>query len=457
MRYHPTTRRPAFTLVELMVAAALTILIMTVLATAFSAAMESLSTLKSMGGLAERLRTTHNLLNDDLTAQHFLGGTSSDVPQVSDLRYDLLSPGGNQQAPPPGGFFFLRQGTGSVFEGLDQDQLFSTRGTDHVLGMTVRRQGKRPDQLFTVDLTPLINHANDTTKPPAERSAAGFVVLKLNGQSKNDVPMPVATMANPANLSALITVPSVFVSEWAEVYWFLGNPNNIGGVNNYTLYRRARVLTPLPNDNIPVAVAALVQDTISFRPVGVGTVGTNTPETIRVPTNRLFSTPDGPYTPNVALPGDDIVLTNVVGFELKATWQQASQWQTPGSGGPNTYAKTPTTRTILPNTISAGSVGNQIDFTTPFTNGAVANGDFPFDDLPVWNLGLPNPNLPENTSPAYTGKRVFDTWAPVSGWNTPGNPNCIPFRARIMGVQVKVRVFDIKNKLTRQSTLVVKL
>ena len=52
---HRTHRsRKGFTLVELLVAAALSILIMFVIATAFQTGLQTLSTFKSLGDMAER-------------------------------------------------------------------------------------------------------------------------------------------------------------------------------------------------------------------------------------------------------------------------------------------------------------------------------------------------------------------------------------------------------------------
>jgi prepilin-type N-terminal cleavage/methylation domain-containing protein len=467
---HPTFRR-GFTLVELMVSAALAVLIMTVLAMAFSAGLESLSHLKSLGGLAERLRTTHNLLDEDLKAQHFDGGGTGGAPALSDLRYDqLLTPGSTAAAPPAGGFLSLRQGTGSVYEGSDQDGVFATRGTDHVLGMTVRRVGKRPDQLFTLDLTPLITFANTPGNPAAQRTQAAQAVVTLNAASLNDVPTPTpVAVASPANLAVQIPVSPTFVADWAEVYWFLGNPQVIGGVTNHTLYRRVRVLTPQPVD-FPQGTG--LESTLSCFPVTPGGGQppfwrTNTLDSIRTPTNRLYAAPN---TAPSAIPatdpkhGDDIVLTNVISFDVKPLWtQQGPQWQTPGAttgAPPNIYEAPPAARTVLPSTITPATVGNVIPFA-PFPivpPGTVLNAEHPYDDLPAMNRpGFPSPHLPENTSPAYAAQRVFDTWAPLPNWNVPGHPTTIPFRARMLGVQIKVRAFEVKNKMTRQSTLIVKL
>ena len=465
MRVHPTRRR-GFTLVELMVAAALAILIMAVLSGAFSAALESLSVLKSLGGTAERMRTTTTLLTEDLNAQHLDGGPNG-IPRVSDIRYDQLVQLGASTAPPSvtppgGGFFFLRQANGSTFEGRDQDQVFSTSadGTaGHVLGMCVRRVGKTPEQLFTIDVSAVsdIGPANTRTR-----------ILNQN-----------TTDTAPAN---------TYVSQWAEVYWFLDNPQTAaGGPTYYTLYRRARLLTTTVIDNISAADAALIGDVLSLRasPTTPGEFATNTPDTIRVPQNRLFANPDGPYTrlqPGTARFGDDIVMTNVLSFEVKPAWTPGPQWSTTVGMVTNTFAaprsvrpfvQTPvigSTPIVLPFTAARGTVPvfNSVGPPPVATNtNDITNGDAPFDDLPSTNAASVSPYLPENTSPAYANKRVFDTWfpghldaagmTPAKDWNNPGSELSIPFRARINAVQIKLRAFDLKNKMTRQASVMIKL
>lgn len=479
---HP--RRGGFTLVELLVAAALTILIMSILAGAFTAALDSLSLLRSIGGMAERNRSAHTQLSEDLKAAHFEGGDATSSLRLSDIRYDQLLPGSTTIAPPPGGFFFIRQGNGSVYEGLDQDGVYSTRGdgtAGHVLGMTVRRTGKTQDQLFTVDLTPLINYANNAGNPPAERQRAGNAVLSLNSQSVSDAPAVssnTANMANPANLAVQIPVRTVFIGQWAEVFWFLDNPQTLGGTQNYSLHRRVRVLTTTPVD-FPIGTG--LEEVLSSHLITAPPPArwqSNTTDTIRVPANRLYA---APATTPSRIPatstrfGDDIVLTNVISFEVKATWTAGPQWTKPVGALTYTYAPNVGPRPF-PGAVAIPAGTTNIPFPTPAVAPPVpnwflaSNGDSPFDDLPVRNAMQADPYRPENIGdetantpgpyngpPTNLGTRVFDTWAPLAGWNTPGNVNCIPFRARITGLKIKIRSFDVKTQQTRQSTLIVDL
>ena len=67
----PNRSRHGFTLVELLVSTALTLLIMSILASSFQTAMDSLSHLRSAGDLQDRLRSGGERLKQDLIAQHF--------------------------------------------------------------------------------------------------------------------------------------------------------------------------------------------------------------------------------------------------------------------------------------------------------------------------------------------------------------------------------------------------
>jgi len=362
MRLHHTARRSGFTLVELIVAAGLTVLIMAVLATGFQVGLQSLSTLKSAGDLADRLRTTETMLRFDLDAPHFDTGTNPGSLPLSHLRFDLDS-----TVRPAGGFFQIRQPAhplGFVLtEGIDQDSLSSTHAFTHGLSLTVRRTGKTPGDLFA-----------------AVDGSAGMGAV--TGNNPSDVA--------PAGMTA-----AMLISDWAEVHWFLdlNRPTVQNGVTTYPLCRRVRLLTK-------AAVGGVLPATPLAEVVSADAAGTtNTLAAIANPVNRLAPAAL-PNTPPPSRFGDDIVITNVVSFEVKPT----------------------------------GVVPGLLTWPRPALNATAFNADFPFDDLPA-------------------NQTVFDTaiggFAPAAG--TPVTP------ARVTGVQIKIRVYDAKNKLTRQSVVTSKL
>ena len=232
-------------------------------------------------------------------------------------------------------------------------------------------------------------------------------------------------------ISDVIPIPGLYVTNFAQVDWFLGAPTVLNGVSTSPLIRRVRVLG---QNGVPITSGSRsqIEDVVSLVPTAMGLPSTlNTPDTIRFPGNRPPATSIQSTSSKV---GDDIVITNVLSFEVKATWM-------PGPAIPAT-----------PGSPFSPAVAPPRTFIAP----GVPNGDYPFDDLPF--AGGPNDN-------PSIGPRTFDTMTnqgttpnlPGFEWNAPGNVNSIPLRIRVLAVQVKIRVYDPKNKLTRQTTLVVKL
>ncbi len=396
---HRRHARRGFTLVELMVATALVVLILTILAVAFGAATDSLSRLRSMGNMATDLRGAQDKLRADLEAEHFDSGDSPGVLRLADLKYDQLTPGGRQTTPPVSGYVRIEQ-SASIYEGEDADRMSSTRAND-AIEFTVKRLGTSPDDLFVVPAT----------------------TPELLARSASDTPI----------------AANQFVTKWARVRWFLGNAQNVGGVQTFTLYRSVRAISPV--SGLPIAPATLtaaelplVSHTSANRTHSLGDLTSPLvrldADAAAVPTRFTI-----PYQPGTANQGDDIMLSNVTSFEVKPTW-------TGGSRGP---------RQFLPAAIAIG---------TPIPDGAglgtTQNLDYPFDDLPL---------VTENTTLA--NQRVFDTWSPVvqnpappppatpNAWNVPGSNLSLPLRIRVTALQVKIRVFDPKTLLTRQVSFIV--
>jgi hypothetical protein len=114
------------------------------------------------------------------------------------------------------------------------------------------------------------------------------------------------------------------------------------------------------------------------------------------------------YTPSVD--GSDILLTDVVSFEVKV---------------------------IVP---SSTSTIPSVSTSDPSVTG------------PCKILGLNDIQLPGNPPP---GLRIFDTWdygaLPPS---QPIIPSSAPMQISIMGLEITIRVYDFKTQQTRQITIV---
>ncbi len=373
--YRTTLRRSGFTLVEIMVAAGLMILMMAIIATAFQSSLQTLSHLRSMGNLADRLRIAQERLRTDLEAQHF---EADHIPQgqtLADIRYDFT--GTSLFQLPRAGYFHLDQPQASIYEGIDTEGLASTRSVTTALEFTTRRQPRTPDLQF-VGVAP-------------ELTAAG--------QSLNDT--------DPNGL---------YVAEWARIRWSLGNATVVDGVTTYTLYRNTRLLAN--NFNGMATATSVVPGSLTENVVSTfGGAAQNLFDTTPI-TNRTPIIPFPPGHPNY---GDDIVLTNVLSFEVKVAWQADATWD-PTLAGHAAGTNRQPRRLLPPPTLNA-----PIDRVT--ATGTEQNPDFPFDDMPY---------------------PVYDT-SPL----TPGDVNTIPFRARISALLIKLRVYDVKNKMTRQASMIV--
>ncbi len=383
------TRRPGFTLIEVLVAAGLCMLIMVVMTQAFAAGIDTFSVLKSTGELQERLAISGTVLQTDLAATH-LENQVGEPTRVSNIRFDKIGdPAYEKTARPPyRGFFRIQQEAPSMLEGVDPDTIPSTKadgsaGKSHILHMAIKLPGTRQDRAFTANLT-------GTT-------AANILTL---------------SQTSLINLEPLATR---YCSQWAEVAYFL-NPNSTGttaagSTPLFSLHRRIRVLTQNDDTGISWSANQATAPGMSCSPV-LPSKNLNGPGNITVPDNRL-GTKTGIRTAAgiddfAALgTGDDILLSNVISFEIKANWDPAP----------------------------------------------APTNEAPFFDLPNGPLG-----------------RIFDTWSDrgaYSTWNQPTiqvsagppvvmgpNPSYVPLPIRLKAIQIKLRIYDPKNKLARQITLI---
>ena len=103
-------KRQGFTLVEMLVAMALTLFIMVILSQAFITGLDTFSQLKGIGDMEEKLRVFTNNMRNDLTLDHFEAKRRMSDPT-------FLS------AFPRQGFFRIYQKTPSFLEGSDLDQV----------------------------------------------------------------------------------------------------------------------------------------------------------------------------------------------------------------------------------------------------------------------------------------------------------------------------------------------
>lgn len=445
--------RPAFTLVEMLVSAALIIFVMLILTTVFKDGLAALSQMRGVGGLQEQLRYANSVLRRDLAAPHFDREiTALYGPNLSQQRLDNYD-----WKPPRMGFFRIYQqdhprdgqvvptGPACVFEERDPDGLPSYRATGDYLHFTVRLEtgvnnGSGIDQVF-----------RSKRIPP-----------------RGVTPNPVQQKSSPDYMND----SGAFFSPWAEVVYFLrANGQSTGSTPLYTLYRRRRILADVrPGTQFETQAWQFQQSPDLIADLSTypwySSQYMNTPTDITAPYRRLGMMQSLPgVTPEImkagAIPaanlprlhydqtvpkenaGDDILLDNVLSFEIKACWDSPRPTQTEGD------ARFPVT-------------------VNPDSN-PTTNPDYPFGVLPL----SPNRLFPVRTV------RVFDTWSrekdttaatpqyDYTNWSqgymtdNPLPPSAaasaywtIPLRVRVRAIQIRLRVWDLKTLQTRQVTMV---
>jgi prepilin-type N-terminal cleavage/methylation domain-containing protein len=235
-------KRAGFTLVELMVAMALTLFVMVILTQAFVTSLDTFSGMKGVGDMQQNLRTAGNVIKNDLSQYHFDGAR-----RLSDMSLSGQPLIVNQ--PAQAGFFCVWQGsavvpaskansaTPYVNEGSDSNGVPSFRAHDHLIYMTVSRRGNRQQNFFT---TPLQGSTSDLSAFFGKATAYDLDPVAQ---------LPYATLT-PAYTGSS---PAFYSSQWAEVVYFLVrtgsteeplNPNSQIGMPTFALYRAQFVMVP---------------------------------------------------------------------------------------------------------------------------------------------------------------------------------------------------------------------
>jgi hypothetical protein len=401
--------------VELLVALALILFIMAILSQAFISATGTFRNLKALGDMMTKLRATTQLLQRDLSADHFNG-----KKRLSDQNFYTFG-------PPQQGYFQIYHGSDptipgnpSVVEGTDLNGFNSYRCVDHSLAFTIKVRGNQLGDFLTAGAPPQL-----LTSSPS------FGPVEARLQS------------------------SAYSYQWAEVAWFLKpsiNPatgqqdvtaadpvTGAAGVPLYTLYRRQRLAVPdnsLVNPPIPVGQLRDCLE-LSCWPNGTS-LYFNNPTDLTVPPRRFGGGVPTTFTTlaqdvavlkpanAAALAGSDIQLTDVVSFEVR-----------------------------------------------------VNNPDFPFFFFfnnvdPFVTLFDPSLSFFRTGNPLFGNAMVYDTWSTVLDglsdysqalqffffdfgqqatsitmpmWDGFSGPN-------VQALQITIRIWDAKTNQTRQVTIV---
>lgn len=239
-------KRNAFTLIEMLVAMALTLFVMVIISQAFVTALETFSGLKGIGDLQYNLRIASSLLQSDLAQDHLEGKRRlSDANIATEL--------------PREGFFFVRLGK-SINEGNDADGMPSARGplsgqTSDALYFTIKMRGNTRERFLT--------HRLPQTPFPPPVNPSGFPPLPFFGLSPLTDPLyprgnAVQGLANFFQQPADAVFQDdgnqlTYCSQWFEAVWYLlpigttdepSNPAAATGTPLYALHRAQYLLVP---------------------------------------------------------------------------------------------------------------------------------------------------------------------------------------------------------------------
>ena len=423
--------RNAFTLVELMVAMALIILMLSIMSQAFVIATGVMQGLKEVADMQEKIRPAITLLQRDLGANHFEGSK-----KLSDLEFW-------DKGPPKEGYFMLWQDKASdVAEGVTNNVTFSQSAAlaNHMLAFTVKLPGKSPNDFFDSGL------------------GASFGNIFFNGAG---TPLGMTD----SNIRRFESNANLIHSDWAEVAYFLG-PHNAGatpvadgntdGKNNppslpyFNLYRQQKLVLPSFNISgvtLPVATAAIKEE-ISCE-TSTGTF--NKPSDLTVPWKRMgnrtlnhLGNRVGPLFSEFVNPSSkvntDIIATNVISFDVKLLTDLRYDYED--------------LTTIL----------SQSSYSAypPVSNYALANGNAAIRVFDTWTTDQGNA---ANSIPKYD----FGFWNNITGkWqpsgNTAGNNSLIQVwnvtnntGLNIKAVQISLRIWDQKSNTAKMFVIVQKL
>lgn len=497
---HHRPARAGFTLVELLVALALSVFIMAILSEAFVKGLEVFSQYKVLSDLENRLRTTANLLRRDLRAPHFEGNkklsectfSGRPMPRLDGLRagiYDSTN-AVDQQAvatlmrelapyrftPPKLGFFSVEEwpnrpapagGTPRetmFFEGADPLGRPSYRDIYDVLHFTARLEGNEPDKFFYCKV-----------RPGSPLDGVGL----LGGSTRYD---------SAGN--------SLFSTQMAELLYFVSDDEtaNIPGV----ISRSDQVGPgPMRTFNLHRQALGLVPDRFSNGQTAAGddAYTGNPPEYWRQnDVSALFNPNDQIYYYNsmadvqhrlrrrlagqirqrkqipgtTQMDGSDILLTNVLSFDVKVWDPFAYKLPLTPASGRGAFVdigdvqQTNAPKMAESDPVPAGGFG-----PNPFPTAAGVPNDLL---TPVYGATLNTYAIPDTTRPGFPAvvlPEFFDTGTsrteslpgdasltppaspPTHAYPAPST-HAFPFST----IQITIRVWDPTSRQTRQITII---
>ncbi len=425
-------RRSGFTLVEVLVAMALILFIMSILAAAFSAAMQAVSDFKAAGDLAEKLRGASVVLRRDLEAYHCYDINGNALP-ISSVFGTAIAP----NPPPVQGFFRIYQQTQDVSEGNDLDGIPSYHQTSTVLHYTITLTGIRRHDFLSALVpngSPLLSTTDLVLGPPDERyqdspsvynspSAEVAVFLVPNGDQTDGTNGPAQPLFTLCRRQFLTVPPAAPNGATPPVPWVPNPP--IPAPNN--AYLEVSTVPSAPETAVPPAAA--------------GNMTFNRLQDLTMPVRRFSmdrTNPAGVYGGYLPSPGQyatmgqsnggfqsaDLVLSDVVSFDVRVLLKGGADFVD-----------------LFDQSVQAYSNNNPA-----FSATGAPNGPRVFD---TWSS---NPTADTLTGVSYATSTTPGAATSIPLYEAAGTNGPTPIS--IQAIQITLRVWDFKTKKTRQVTIV---
>ena len=308
--------REAYSLVELLVAMAIIIFMLSIMSQAFVIATTCMQGMKTVGELIERVRPVMNIMQRDLSADHFDG--TKKLCDSNFWDYGL----------PREGYFSIIQGGGSEQEIPSSGSVkyyISNSTSNHALTFTSRLPGKNPTEFYSAEY------------PSAHKVRMNAI---YNYPNASYSAFPAYMMVQ--NAKRFDFIPDIIHCKWAELAYFIkpnGSvvPKDPAGsyvdLPLHDLYRQQRVILPDVSDMNKAGISNATPDPFyqfsHYVDTATNIVVFNQPSDVTAPWKRFGNRGVAPAgLPNFKAYADlngrndfgnnsDLVLTNVISFDVR--------------------------------------------------------------------------------------------------------------------------------------------
>ena len=439
--------RPAFTIIELLVALALVLFIMSIISQVFVDSSEAFRSMRAKAELSEKLRFLTQTIRADLRSNHFEAGRKLS-------NNDFWADG-----PPQLGYFRLEQ------TNLPHP-ISNLSGSEIIYTFPDPTKDPKIVQSQLLAFTSFLGGKDPRGIHSASISGPGFASFR-QWKALNLAP-PDTRYEEPITLVNQLFESPTYQSPDAEVAWFLGpssdyqefllqdEPSNPDGsaqsVKLFKLYRRVWMM-------LPQELGSTVSTEKLEASAGLMT------SKISMVNPKLVTNPS--LSPLIQLNGDNSLLKANCDVPMR---RALGSFHLSNNSNPPRYdliANADTwRRPCFDNTAAQDQTALLADNVLSFTVEVCPEGSTQF--MPLANAL----NLPATAN----GAAVFDTWsnrgpnpsqgitADFSGWNIPNSPGVIPMPLipgqlnsaptprKLMAIRVTIRLFDTNNALSPSKT-----